>query len=368
MKGMIKRHATLVQKICIGLLLAWFAGMLVLFWMSGEQETKEALISGKRYIVHIESGEIEGAVTLSVSESDEETSALNIEKAAEPIVGDATSVTNVQASSTPIADVMDDMIDKKLGVALPKISESRQVPWQYYVKKYRRQDERPLVAIVITGLGHSKHITDMALALDDRFSLSFSPYARMVASWAAASRLTGHEMYIDLPFQTSTYPHSDPGPRSILISNSNTQNIKNLYWVMSRFQGYAGLVAPTTEIVTSNNDTYVPIMKEVARRGVMMLVGHPPTSLRSDEENSDRPRNLVSMNAHIWIDEELTEMAIQARLATLEQTAQRNGYAIGMAHAYPLTLDQLKYWRETMGSRGVMLAPLSFIANIRQGR
>jgi polysaccharide deacetylase 2 family uncharacterized protein YibQ len=71
------------------------------------------------------------------------------------------------------------------------------------------------------------------------------------------------------------------------------------------------------------------------------------------------------MNADVWLDEELTEMSIQARLSTLEQIAQRNGMAIGIIRSYPLSITQIKHWQETVSSHGLILAPASFISKLK---
>lgn len=364
MSAFVKNHLSTILKLFIAVLLAWVGFVAVIIWQSGSSETRDALASGKRFIIHVEDGRVEGAVTMVEAKSEEKGDVPP--PAAEPTPADASAVTAVQASSSPIAEVSEDMVDRSSGVSLPKISAADVKPWQYYIKTFRRQNELPLIAIIITGLGQSKKVTEMALGLDDRISLSFSPYGATVGSWAAASRLTGHEMYVDLPLQTINYPSKDPGPYSMLITRSNTENIKNLYWTMSRFQGYAGLVAPMDEVVTANADTFIPLAKEIERRGVMLLIGHVVTQPLEMEENSRSNKlELVTNTADVWIDEELTEMSMQARLATLEQIAQRNGYAVGIAQAYPLSINQIKHWQETLGERGAALAPVSAITKLK---
>jgi len=360
MKAGLKRFVPLIQQFCIVLLLGWSAFMVLLIWRFGAVETKEALITGKRFIVYTADGRVEGSASNAVTPKAEKLAAeLAVPPVVEPTPTDVSAITSVQASSFPIVDVKEDMVDKTAGVPLPKISPAGIKPWQYYVKPFRRQNEWPLIAIIITGLGQSKEATEIALSMDDRVGLSFSPYAASVASWAMASRLTGHEMFVDLPLQTVGYPADDPGPYSLLLSRTVPENLKNLYWAMSRFQGYVGMVAPMAEVVTSRSDIFKPLASEMGKRGVMLLVGHAAT--QNDVKNS----GAVTMNADVWIDEELTELAMQARLATLEQIAQRNGFAIGIAQSYPMSLNQIKHWQHTLGERGAVLAPVSFITKLK---
>jgi len=370
MIGPLKNHLALIQKLCIALLLAWSVGMLVLFWFSGTEETRVALATGKRFIVHTESSEIEG---FGVPAMPEPAAPEAVPEAVLPPVendpkqADASAVTAVTTSSNPIADISEELLEKIGGVSLPRISETGIKPSGYYAKSFRRQNEFPLIAIIITGLGQSKKTTDLALALDDRITLSFSPYAAAAGSWAAASRLTGHELYMDMPMQTADFPDTDPGPYSILLTRSNTENLKNLHWALSRFQGYAGVVAPIGEVVTGNADSFTPLAKDLAHRGLILAVGHMQSQQQETEEGAKKPDyDLTTTYTDVWIDEELTEMSIQARLATLEQMAQRNGFAVGVAQAYPLSIKEIAHWQRTMGERGVMLAPLSFIPKLKR--
>ena len=39
------------------------------------------------------------------------------------------------------------------------------------------------------------------------------------------------------------YPDNDPGPQTLLTSLTPDQNIDRLHWLMSRFQGYVGIVS-----------------------------------------------------------------------------------------------------------------------------
>lgn len=365
MKALLARHVALIMKIGIALSLLWVVAMLAVVWYSGSEETRRSLLGGKRFIIHIADGRVEGAPPIAPAQQAEAKPGLAVPpppSASEEESEEVPEAAAIQASSNPIPAVSDELLDKSSGTPLPVISAAGAKPWQYYSKTFRRQNELPLVAIIITGLGQNKREMEIALGMDDRIGLSFVPYASAITSWTAASRLTGHEMYVELPLQAASYPNDDPGPYSILAAHSNTENLKNLAWAMSRFQGYVGLVAPPGEVITNNVDTFAPLLAEIAPRGLMYLVGRDVTL---PEPGKKDVQPLVGMHADIWIDEELTEMSIQARLATLEQVAQRNGVAIGIARSVPLSMTQIKHWHETLGSRGIVLAPASFIAKLK---
>ncbi|WP_193365127.1 divergent polysaccharide deacetylase family protein, partial [Kocuria rosea] len=54
---------------------------------------------------------------------------------------------------------------------------------------------------------------------------------------------------------------------------------------------------------------------------------------------------------------------IDARLNELVELAKRNGAAIGFAQSYPVTIQRLKNWAFRLRRQGVVLAPVSALAN-----
>jgi polysaccharide deacetylase 2 family uncharacterized protein YibQ len=47
----------------------------------------------------------------------------------------------------------------------------------------------------------------------------------------------------------------------------------------------------------------------------------------------------------------------------LERTAQRSGYALGVVPPLPITIDLLASWAATLPERGLVLAPVTALAN-----
>src|SRR5262249_41642783 len=77
---------------------------------------------------------------------------------------------------------------------LPKIGPDGRQPWQVYARPFNAPDNKPLVAVLVTGLGLSSATTEAAIAkLPPEITLSFSPYAEKLGDWLTAARAAGHE-------------------------------------------------------------------------------------------------------------------------------------------------------------------------------
>ena len=54
------------------------------------------------------------------------------------------------------------------------------------------------------------------------------------------------------------YPDNDPGPQTLLTSLTPQQNVDRLYWLMSRFQGYVGLINMMGARFTASEQSFAP--------------------------------------------------------------------------------------------------------------
>ena len=59
------------------------------------------------------------------------------------------------------------------------------------------------------------------------------------------------------------YPDNDPGPQTLLTSLTPEQNIDRLHWLMSRFQGYVGIVSYMGARFTASEPSLAPVLREL---------------------------------------------------------------------------------------------------------
>lgn len=354
---------TLFWRLSLAVSLAVMIAVSVLLWMSGERETKDAFDAGRRLLITLQTGEIKGNQAVIAKAATKELPAdvgkANSEES--DAEGDEQAADNVV--SVPLAELNQGLMEKVEEELLPKIGDDGIKPWQYYAKPYERKGSLPMVAIIVTDLGQQQEITDSALHLPEEVGLSISSYARSAASWVTAARRNGHEVFLDIPLEPANYPASDPGPQALMSSASVEENEKKLHWILSRGQGYVGVIMPRNDGFSAKDDTFKALLKSLTHRGLMMVASREPAKVETKQiiETS----NIATVTADALLDEELTPSAIQASLTALEQQARVRGYAVGMVRAYPITIEQLNIWTARLKSRGITLVPVSFIAKLR---
>jgi polysaccharide deacetylase 2 family uncharacterized protein YibQ len=74
-----------------------------------------------------------------------------------------------------------------------------------------------------------------------------------------------------------------------------------------------------------------------------------------------------SANAATVIDQDPSSLSIDVALAGLEAEALASGSALGVAPAYPVSLERLRLWATTLEEKGLVLAPVSAFVIERSG-
>ena len=237
---------------------------------------------------------------------------------------------------------------------LPRIAEDGRKPVEAYARPYERAGNQPKIAILVTGLGQQTDATNASFHLPGAISLMFSPYAEDLPVYFERARLAGHEVLLELPMEPSDYPSSDPGPHTLRASGTVDANIERLNWVLARAPGYFAVAGQGGAFAGSQEAE--PIMQALATKGLGMIEingnGLAATSGAA---------GLTYLTASDWIDSTPSAEAIDQALAELEAKAEAEGYALGVAEAYPITLKRLVEWSTDLAARGIALVPVSAI-------
>ncbi len=278
-------------------------------------------------------------------------------KAADAALQRPDAPASIVLTPAPIAE----LVDTTPNGPLPKITAGRE-PWQAYARPYTDTGAKPRIAIVISGLGLNKSLTDAAIQnLPPTVSFAFSPYAEQLTDRLAAARTAGHEALLMVPMEPHNYPKNDPGPHSLLTTLSAADNMKRLHWVLSRTTGYVGLLNDMGSRFTASEEAMTPVLQELKDRGILFMDAR--TSQYS--VGAKLARNLRTPRAinNRYIDNTATEEDIAQRLQELESLAKAYGAAAGVGRLYPVTLRTVATWAEGLSARGFELVPLTAVAN-----
>lgn len=222
----------------------------------------------------------------------------------------------------------------------------------------------PRVAVVVTGLGLAQQATRRAIdELPPDVALSFSPYTKDLQVWLQLAREKGHEVLLDLPMEPTTFPKDDPGPRGLMTLLDAEQNLQRLDWILTRGEGYVGVVASMgSRFITSKKDLE-PVFKVLKARGLLFLDNG--VSKESISKGLAKALALPHVTNDRALDDNLPNRAlIQAGLRDVERVARARGSSIAIGQPYPATLESITEWAAELESRGLALATLSSLAGL----
>jgi polysaccharide deacetylase 2 family uncharacterized protein YibQ len=248
---------------------------------------------------------------------------------------------------------------------LPKVAPDGARPSEIYARQIKAipgKPNAPRVAIVIGGLGIGAAGTNEALAkLPPAVTFAFAPYGGDLEQMAGRARDEGHELLLQVPMEPFDYPDNDPGPQTLLTSLDPAQNTDRLHWLMSRFQGYVGLANLMGARFTASEQALSPVLREAAKRGLLYF--DDGSSQRSLASQIAGANNLAFAKADVVIDQLPTIADVERALGRLETIARERGVAVGFAGALPAAIERIAKWAKAAEARGVLLVPISAVAN-----
>ena len=221
--------------------------------------------------------------------------------------------------------------------------------------------DAPRIALIVGGLGVSASGTAEAITkMPEAVTLAFMPYGSDVERLVARARGEGHEILLEVPLEPFNYPENDSGPQTLLTTLTPEQNLERLHWLMSRFQGYVGIVGAMGARFTASEQSFAPIMRETAKRGLIFVDdGANPRSVAGRIAGGN---SLAFAKADIVLDAVPTPGEIDHALGRLEMAARERSFAVGIASALPVSIEHIAKWAREAESRGVQLVPITAVA------
>jgi len=245
---------------------------------------------------------------------------------------------------------------------LPVLGPDSMMAWKEYARPAKGADDRPKIAIIVTGIGLNSTSSDLAIKhLPGQIDLGFSPYGKKLQHWMNSAREYGHEGFLMIPTEPLKYPENDPGPHTLLTGASVRDNLKKMDWLLSQVTGYVGVINDMGSKFTASEEDLMPILNDLNNRGLMLLDAR--STRFSAAAKLARQISMPRAYNNLYIDNIVNAAEIAKNLTTLENTARTYGAAIGVARAAPLTIREIESWTQGLEARGIQLVPITAIAN-----
>lgn len=275
------------------------------------------------------------------------------------------SVTSHSLALKPVPDPR--LIEKTSLGLLPRIADNGDRPADIYARKIdltRLQSPVPKLAMIILRSGTSETVTAEAyLALPPDVSFSVSAYARDAERQVRDIRNRGHEVFLEVQSTADMISKEDRGPFALDPRLDVDTNRERLLWMMSRFSGYAGVIADMTPKARQSDPVRKLVADDIVPRGLLFLGLVRPDSQSLAENREIDAQDRLSL-LHVPGQR---PMAIRAALDRAKAEFKPGGRYIIAIDPGPLAIGILKDWIASHQSNAFDLVPLSaLMQNIEQ--
>lgn len=352
------RRSLPIARVLFGLLgllaIGFVARILMVDDPDGGRPSEEVAITSTRNANSVANAVTEGPVTITADP--EQFPAGSAMTGVTTGAGGPSSVAGLPDIFGAMADLSEETADGPI----PRISATGLTPFEAYAHP---ADEalasgKPMIAIVVTGLGINEQGSLNAIdKLPSEITMGFAPYGKALSTTVAAARTAGHEVLLEVPLEPFDYPQNDPGPQTLLTGEPTRANLDKLFWLMSRFGGYVGLINNMGARFTASAADFSPFMEELGARGLGYL--DDGSSNRSLAPQLAQGNKVPFSRADMVIDANPARTSILAALASLEAKAVENGQAIGIVSALPISITTIADWARDLDAKGIMLVPAS---------
>lgn len=232
-----------------------------------------------------------------------------------------------------------------------------------YRRPFRPQAGKKPVSLIIGGLGVNRSLTQDAIrTLPADVTLSFAAHSVGLQEWVDTARADGHEVLIEIPMESTNFDPTEPGAdRALRVTLPPAENARRLDWMLSRAQGYAGVINFNGDAFLTRADIAAPYMDRLSQTGLGFVTdgAFDTPSLAALARSVGQPFKA----GHGLIDPDPITRVISARLSGLGEAAKTGTHPVGVGFAYPETLAEVQNWIATLDRQGLQLAPATVALN-----
>ena len=220
------------------------------------------------------------------------------------------------------------------------------------------KDKLPLVAIIVDDLGYDKNIAKNLSRLSSNLTFSILPHSPFQKSIVRLSKNQGIETMLHLPMEPVEYPEVDPGPGTLLTSMSPDQLIRQLNENLKVLPDVKGVNNHMGSKMTAESGQIYQIFSILKKRNLYFVDSR--TTAQTLCKPSARLLQIQFAQRDIFLDHLQEAQFIRKQIKKLIRIAQRNGYAVGIGHPYPITYEVLREMLPEL-KKAVQLVPVSKI-------
>ncbi len=192
------------------------------------------------------------------------------------------------------------------------------------------------LVLVVDDMGYSQERAEQVLALPAPVTLAVLPFAPDTPEIARRAVATGHELILHQPMEAL---RGSPGPVAVgtLTENMSPERFDaDLDAALAAVPGIVGVNNHTGSLLTQDPAAMHRLMQRLAGRGLLFLDSR--TTAATVAYRMAREAGVPALKRDVFLDHVADADAIRGQFARAVTIARRQGYAVIIAHPYPVSL------------------------------
>ncbi len=202
------------------------------------------------------------------------------------------------------------------------------------------ESSRPRIAIIIDDLGYERVSGERAIDLPGPLAFAVLPGTPRASYLAKRAHSTGKEVLLHLPLQAEK--RLDPAePGSLLLDMSRSQFVAALQENIHAVPHISGINTHRGSLLTRHPGHMDWLMEEILDRGDLYFIDSYTTA-ESVALQVAREHGVPSVRRDVFLDHDPSPLTLKHEFARLKKIARSQGFAVGIGHPYPSTLEFLE--------------------------
>jgi len=228
-------------------------------------------------------------------------------------------------------------------------------------------DTWPVIAIVIDDLGNVRDVGERTLALPGPVACSILPHSPFALEFSRVAHQRGKEVMLHQPMQDTTSNHL-LGPGALTTTLSEAQVRDRVFANLGSLRHVSGVNNHMGSMLTRHTRAMVWLMRALRdREEPLFFVDSVTTGASVAGAVADVAR-LKNARRDVFLDNVQSKQHVLNRLNALKKSARNKGFALGIGHPHPVTLDVLEQALPDLAANGYRLVSVREMMRIRDQR
>ncbi|MBW1637174.1 MAG: divergent polysaccharide deacetylase family protein [Deltaproteobacteria bacterium] len=201
-----------------------------------------------------------------------------------------------------------------------------------------RQEELPMVAIIIDDLGYHQQVGDQLLNFTLELTYSFLPFAPFTREQESMAFYAGKTVLLHLPLEPKDLQW-DSGPGTLLLKDSPEMQREKFEQDLAAVPHAVGVNNHMGSRYTEDRDAMKRLLRFFDFDSLFFVDSF--TTAASVGQQVAKEIGIKTARRNVFLDNKLDLNNICEQLETLVDLAEKKGQAIGIGHPHQVTADAL---------------------------